>query len=104
MDNPPKLNEYNKKGDSNEHVQLVNDRLNYFNIDEAFKCKFFTLTLVGSAMIWFNGLPDRCIESWTYFCKRFTTHFTARKRKLMMVVTLSGIIQGKNYILRSYIE
>lgn len=61
MDKPLKLCEYDGKGDHDEHVQLVDDRLNYFSTDEASKCKLFTLTLVGLARMWFNGLPDESI-------------------------------------------
>lgn len=45
------MGEYNRKGDSDEHVQLINDRLNYSNMDEGSKCKLFALTLVRLAMI-----------------------------------------------------
>lgn len=33
----PKLSEYNGKGDPDVHVQLINERLNYLNIDESSK-------------------------------------------------------------------
>lgn len=36
MEKPLKLGKYNKNGDSDEHVQLVNDWVNYFSVDEAF--------------------------------------------------------------------
>lgn len=45
MEKPPKLGEYDVKGDPIEHVELINKRPNYFNIDEASKCKLFSLTL-----------------------------------------------------------
>lgn len=69
MEEPPKLGDYNVKRDPDEHVQVVNDRLNYFSADDASKCKLFVLTLVGSTMLWFNGLSGISIESWTNFCE-----------------------------------
>lgn len=41
------LSKYNGKVYLDEHVQLVNDQLNYLNIDKVFKCKLFALTMVG---------------------------------------------------------
>lgn len=58
MPKPPKLEEYNEKEDPYEHVQLVNERDNYYSADEASKCKLLELTLVRLARLWFNGLPD----------------------------------------------
>lgn len=81
MEKPPKLGEYDGKGDIDEHVQLVNDQLNYFSADEASKCKLFALTLVGSNMIWFNDLSDDYIVSWTDFYERFSMHFIAWKKE-----------------------
>lgn len=80
MEKPPKLCEYDGKGDSHEHIQIINDQLNYFITDKASKCKFFTLTLVGPTRMWFNGLLNRSIESWTDFCEEFFAYFTAHKR------------------------
>lgn len=57
MEKPPKLCEYDGKEDPYKHLQLISDRVNYFNVNEASKCKLFSLTLVGLVMLWFNGLP-----------------------------------------------
>lgn len=42
------MGEYNGKGDPGEHVQLINNQLNYFHADKSFECKLFMLTLIGS--------------------------------------------------------
>lgn len=63
MEKPPKTSEYNKKGIPDDHVQLVNDRLNYFNVEESSKCNMFIINLVGQTKLWFNAFPDRSIES-----------------------------------------
>lgn len=62
MGKSPKLGEYDGKGDPYKQVQLVNDRINYFSIDEASKCKLFALTLVHPTMLWFIGPSDE--EHW----------------------------------------
>lgn len=58
MEKPPKLGKYDGKGDHDEHTYLVNDRMKYFSIDEASKCKLFALTLIALARLLFNGLED----------------------------------------------
>lgn len=77
MEKPPKLGEYDGKGDPDEHFQLINEQLNYFNADEAYKCKMFALTLVRPARLWFNGLPDMSIKSWNDFYEWFYMHFSS---------------------------
>lgn len=67
MEKSLNLNDFDVKGGLDKHVQLVNDRLNYFSVDEASKCKLFALTLVGPTMLWLNGLPKMSILSWTNF-------------------------------------
>lgn len=37
MKKPLKLDEYNRKGNLDEYVQLVNKLVNYFHVDEASK-------------------------------------------------------------------
>lgn len=77
MQKPLKLEEYNGKGEHGKHVQLVNEWLNYYSADNASKLKLLGSTLVAPDILWFNGLLDGCIESWTIFYNRLTTRFTA---------------------------
>lgn len=65
----------------NEYVQLINDQLNNFHANEAFKFKLLALTLIGSARLWFNPFLNRSIDSWTDLCRNITAHFKTRKRQ-----------------------
>lgn len=51
LEKPRKLKEYDEKGDPDKHVQLNEERLNYFYTDEAEKRKLFALTLTGSTIL-----------------------------------------------------
>lgn len=62
---PHMLNKYDWKWDSNEHVQLIDDCLNYLHAYDSFKCKLFALILTGSARLWFKALPNGSIEAWS---------------------------------------
>lgn len=99
-----KLGGFNGKGDPIKHAQLVNNRLNYFSIDDASKCNLFAETLIGPARLWFNGLPDESITSYMGFCERFSTCFTTRKRWSLSESYLSGIFRGNKESLWSYID
>lgn len=83
MKKTSKFGEYDGKGVPDKNLKLVNDRLNYFIIDDVSKCKLFTLTLIRPSRLWFNGLPDRSITSLTYFYEWLLTCFTIWKRWLM---------------------
>lgn len=47
----PNLSEYNEKRDPYEHVQIVNDLLNYFSVGKASKCRLFMLNMVSPAKL-----------------------------------------------------
>lgn len=98
----PKLGEYDGKGDLDKSMQLIN-KLNYYGVDEASKCKSLALMLVGSARLWINGLHYSCIKSWIGFHYRFTAYFTAQKRQPVTISSLSSIMQGSRESLWLYI-
>lgn len=104
VEKSPKLSDYDGKGDPDEHVQLVNDQLSYFSIDDASKCKLFMLTQVDLTLLWFNVLPDGSIESWAEFRERFYAYFIARKQGSIIKTALRWIIQGRKEILWPYID
>lgn len=45
MENPPNLANYDGNGYPDEHVELVNEQLSYFSVDDALKCIFFVLPI-----------------------------------------------------------
>lgn len=104
MHKPHKLGEYNGKGDHDEHVQLVNDRIKYNNTNNASKFKLSTLTLMRPTRLWFNGIADSWIESWTKFYNWFTANFTTQKRQQVTIVALRSIMQGAKESMWSYID
>lgn len=77
MEKPSRLTDYDGKGDPDEHVQVMDNWLSYFSIDDAFKCNLFALNLFEPSRLWFNVLPDGCINYWEEFYKRLSTPFTA---------------------------
>lgn len=94
MEKPPKLREYDGKGDLNKHIQLFNDRINYFSVNKAYKSKLFLLPMVGpSTMVQWPSKGEHGIMM--NFCKWFSLDFTVGKRMSVMVSVLSRIVKGK---------
>lgn len=50
------LQRYNEARDSNEHVEHVNDRLDYYHADRAMKWNLFPLILAELVVAWYKSL------------------------------------------------
>lgn len=92
MEKTPKLTNYDRKGDPDEHVQLIDEQLSYFNTEDTSKYVLFDLIMIKPTRLRID-LPYICIDSWVEFCKRFSAYFTARKRHSTTKAGLTGIIQ-----------
>lgn len=57
LEKPPKLQDYNGDEDPKEHVEHVDDRLNYYHSDGDIKCKLFVLTMIESSRDWYKTFP-----------------------------------------------
>lgn len=55
-------------------------------------------------MIWFKGLHNNSINSWGELCSEFTSHFTARRKRLKTMVALNAVVQDKKETSREYIK
>jgi hypothetical protein len=57
LEKPPKLETYDGATDPYEDVEHIYTVLDYHGAQSDVKCKLFVLTLKGSAMTLFKGLP-----------------------------------------------
>jgi len=55
-------------------------------------------------MTWFKGLLDNSIDSWGELCCDFTSHFTARRKRLNTMEALNAIVQDEKETLMEYVE
>lgn len=67
-----KLADYDGTRDPDEHVENVDNRMNYYNAHEAVKYKLFAITLIGATMTWYKTLLDGSTNSWENLCDSFT--------------------------------
>lgn len=104
LENFLKVQSYNGVRDPDEHVDHIDDRLDYSHANGLMKCKIFVLTLIVSVMTWFKSLQDGSIYSWSDLCEAFNTDFTTRKMQPTTTTMLSGIMQGKKETMCGYID
>lgn len=95
LEKPRKIQSYDGIRDLDEHLEYVDNQLDYYHTDIVSKCKLFSLTLIGLTMAWYKILLDESIDSLRDLCKAFTAHFTACKCQPTTIVILNGITQGK---------
>lgn len=88
MEKPLKLEFYDGTGNPDEHVDNIDTVVNYYQGQEAVKCKLFILSLKGATMTWFKGLEDESINSW----KELYDEFTYRRRNVKSMAALNTII------------
>lgn len=97
MEKTPKLTNYDRKGDPDEHVQLIDEQLSYFSTEDTSKYMLFALIMIIPTWLRID-LPYICIDSCVEFCKRFSAYFTVWKRHSTTKDGLTGIIQRKKEI------
>lgn len=82
-------------GDLKQHVEHVDNKLDYYHAHMAIECKLFALTLLRVVMMWNKTLLDRSIDSWKDLYDSFVAWFITQKQQPTTMVVLSGIMQGK---------
>jgi hypothetical protein len=74
-----------------EHIALYLMQLGEASTDEAFRIRYFPLSLTGLAFTWFNSLPSHSICSWKDLEEKFHAHYFigSKEKKLIDLTTLS---------------
>jgi hypothetical protein len=65
-------------------------RLGEASADEAFRVRYFPLSLTGSAFQWFTSLPPKSVGTWRELEQKFHTHYFSgsTEKKLIDLTTL----------------
>ncbi|CAI8618236.1 unnamed protein product [Vicia faba] len=77
MEKTPKLTDYDRNGDLDEHVKLVDEWFNYFGADDTSKCKLFVLTMekTGERKVKFVHEMLTVVEPFMILEEKLTAHF-----------------------------
>jgi hypothetical protein len=73
-----------------EHIARYLMQLGEASADEAFRVRYFPLSLMGSTFTWFSSLPPQSIGTWKDLEQKFHAHYFSgsTKKKLIDLTTL----------------
>jgi hypothetical protein len=73
-----------------EHIARYLMQLGEASADEAFRVRYFPLSLMGSAFQWFTSLPPQSVGTWRELEQKFHAHYFSgsTKKKLIDLATL----------------
>jgi hypothetical protein len=73
-----------------EHIARYLTQLGEASVDEAFRIRYFPLSLKGPAFTWFTSLPTHSICSWKDLEQKFHAHYYTgiNEKKLIDLTTL----------------
>jgi hypothetical protein len=73
-----------------EHIAQYLMQLEEASADEAFRIRYFPLSLTGPAFTWFTSLPAHSFCSWKDFGEKFHAHYytSSNEKKLIDLTTL----------------
>jgi hypothetical protein len=74
---PSKFTKFSRQDDTStvEHIARYLMQLGEASADDAFKIRYFPLSLTGQAFIWFTSLPAHSICSWKDLEQKFHAHY-----------------------------
>jgi hypothetical protein len=73
-----------------EHIALYLMQLGEASSDEAFRVRYFPMSLTGSAFQWFTSLPPQSVGTWRELERKFHAHYFSgsTEKKLINLTTL----------------
>jgi hypothetical protein len=73
-----------------EHIARYLMQLGEASADEAFRVRYFPLSLTGSAFQWFTSLPPQSVSTWRDLEQKFHAHYFSgsTEKKLIDLTTL----------------
>jgi hypothetical protein len=89
---PTDFTKFSRQDDTNtvEHIARYLMQLGEASADEAFRIRYFLLSLTGPAFAWFTSLPTQSICSWKDLEQKFHAHYFigSNEKKLIDLTTL----------------
>ncbi|XP_042460630.1 uncharacterized protein LOC122044164 [Zingiber officinale] len=100
----PSIREYDGSKDPEDHLRKFKSTALLHQYSDAVKCRAFLNTLSGSALKWFDGLPQGSITCFLDFKTTFLRRFASSKKYQKTDHYLFALKQGSTEPLRSYIN
>jgi hypothetical protein len=89
---PADFTKFSRQNDTStvEHIARYLIQLGEASADEAFRVRYFPLSLIGPAFTWFASLPAQSISTWKDLEQKFHAHYFSgsTRKKLIDQATL----------------
>lgn len=99
----PKMNEFNGKGDPEDHCEKYESLMTGMGHCDVMLCKMFKTYLKGNASIWYRSLRPRSIGSYEQIKMKFLRHYSHLCRREKDIEALIHYRQGLNEELVDYL-
>jgi hypothetical protein len=102
---PTEFTKFSRQDDTStmEHIARYLMQLGEASADEAFRIRYFPLSLAGPAFTWFTSLPAHSIFSWKDLEQKFHAHcYTGSNEKKL--IDLTTLRQGNNETLMEFLR
>jgi hypothetical protein len=98
---PTEFTKFSRQDDTStvEHIARYLMQLGEASADEAFKIRYFPLSLTDPAFTWFTSLPAHSICSWKDLEQKFHAHYytSSNEKKLIDLTTFRQSVNTKNW-------
>ncbi|XP_072066987.1 uncharacterized protein [Arachis hypogaea] len=95
---------YDGTQDPLEHLTDFEARMNLEGMGDEVRCRAFLVTLAGTAIRWFNNLPQGSVTGFADISHAFLAQFTTRIAKAKNPINLLGVTQRPDESTRKYLD
>ncbi|XP_072076708.1 uncharacterized protein [Arachis hypogaea] len=95
---------YDGTQDPLEHLTAFEARMNLKGVGDEVRCRTFPVTLAGSAIRWFNNLPQDSVTQFSDISHALLAQFTTRIAKAKHPINLLGVTQKAREPTRKYLD
>ncbi|XP_058075684.1 uncharacterized protein LOC131224158 [Magnolia sinica] len=99
----PPVIQYSGSGDPSEHVEAYRSWMQIQTATDAMMCRWFSITLTGSAQSWYRQLRPNSINSFVELSRLYLTQFISGKRSQKPNTHMFAIKQEPKESLKDYI-
>ena len=100
----PQVEAFDGARDPVDHLNTYKNQMKLHGYQDPVRCKAFSITLKGLALVWFNRLPPSSISSFRELSIAFVSHFIGAKTYRKPSYNLLTIKQSSQESLRSYVQ
>ena len=99
----PQVETFDGTKDPINHLNTYKNQMELHGYQDPIRCRAFSITLKGPALVWFNRLPPSSISSFAELSIVFVSHFIGARTYMKPSYHLLTIKKSSQESLRSYV-